>query len=469
MKRILSFLFVSLILTNLALAEVGTRVVYTASAPGYAGPVTVEISLNDDFTIDTLRIGDKEFIETPNIGTKVLEKEFGYQFIGKHVPLREGDVDTIAGATISSRAVIAAINAASAKAISDLNMQEKPENDPIISNKTSRPETEASNPSTTFKPTPTPTVRILPPEINNLANGGMMVRDAQRFYTQHTGKNSRFCLYQVSSGFGLGPAAMDQMRTDAKYSLYNNTLYFYSKSDGKVGLYAYNMKNGVASGDPIRIAPKNTLQYAIDDRGIYYATDGSKGIWRVDHSGKGKTLLSSHSVRSSNNVVRMIPYENKLFYINSKDNCLYNVSTSGSSNPVRLTKEGLHYFIFAEYKGQVIIIYVTYAKSDNLNYSTLRAISLDGSPIPALNGLSSIQARYINYLDGWLYYADSTQNKYLMALPLNNLTDKCLLLSVPVGYIHSFDGWITALPLESSERYFIDSKDWRVYTQPALY
>ena len=312
-------------------------------------------------------------------------------------------------------------------------------------------------------------MRIIPPEINNLANGGMMVRDAQRFYTQHTGKNSRFCLYQVRADFGLGPAAMDQMRTDAKYSLFNNRLYFYSKSDGKVGLYSYVMKNGVVSGEPMRIAPQNTLQYAIDNQGLYYATDGINGIWRVDHYGNGKIKLSPHSVRSANNVVRMIPYDKKLYYINSKDNCLYNVPTSGISKPVRLSTEGLHYFIFAEYNGEVIIIYVTYAKSDNLNYSTLRAINLDGSPIPGLDGLSDIQSRYINYLDGWLYYADSAQSKYLMAAPLDNLSAKTLLLSVPVGYIHAFDGWITALPLESNERYFIDARDWHVYIQPALY
>ena len=86
-----------------------------ASAQGYKGPIAVTLTLNADYTIKTLVIGDENFTETVHIGSKVLDKEFAEQFIGKKVPLKEGDADTITNATISSLAVIEAINLAAAQ------------------------------------------------------------------------------------------------------------------------------------------------------------------------------------------------------------------------------------------------------------------------------------------------------------------------------------------------------------------
>ena len=86
-----------------------------ASVQGKIGPVAVTLTLNADHTIKTLVIGDESFKETVNIGTKVLDKEFAQQFIGKKVPLKEGDIDTITNATVSSLAVIEAVNLAAAQ------------------------------------------------------------------------------------------------------------------------------------------------------------------------------------------------------------------------------------------------------------------------------------------------------------------------------------------------------------------
>ncbi|MEZ7872409.1 MAG: FMN-binding protein, partial [Eubacteriales bacterium] len=86
-----------------------------ASAQGYKGPIAVTLTLNADYTIKTLVIGDENFTETVHIGSKVLDKEFAEQFIGKKVPLKEGDADTITNATVSSLAVIEAINLAAAQ------------------------------------------------------------------------------------------------------------------------------------------------------------------------------------------------------------------------------------------------------------------------------------------------------------------------------------------------------------------
>ena len=82
----------------------------TSSSKGYGGPVSVTVTLNDDDTIEALTVGDADFAETQGLGSKVQDEEFIKQFIGKKVPLQEGDIDLIAGATISSEAVIKAIN-----------------------------------------------------------------------------------------------------------------------------------------------------------------------------------------------------------------------------------------------------------------------------------------------------------------------------------------------------------------------
>ncbi len=82
------------------------------SSKGYGGPVAVTVSLSNDNTIVSLIIGDENFKETVGIGSKVLDADFVNQFIGKQVPLKAGDVDTIANATVSNEAVIEAINQA---------------------------------------------------------------------------------------------------------------------------------------------------------------------------------------------------------------------------------------------------------------------------------------------------------------------------------------------------------------------
>ena len=88
----------------------------SAFSSGSVGAATaVTLTLNADYTIKTLVIGDENFNETVHIGAKVMDKEFAEQFIGKKVPLKEGDADTITNATVSSLAVIEAINLAAAQ------------------------------------------------------------------------------------------------------------------------------------------------------------------------------------------------------------------------------------------------------------------------------------------------------------------------------------------------------------------
>ena len=84
---------------------------WTASAQGFAGPVAVTLTLDDSLTIQSIEIGDDQFAETDGLGAKAKDAEFTDQFVGKTLPLKDGDIDAIAGATITTNAVLDAVNA----------------------------------------------------------------------------------------------------------------------------------------------------------------------------------------------------------------------------------------------------------------------------------------------------------------------------------------------------------------------
>lgn len=86
-----------------------TDVVRIGSAQGFAGPVTVKVTLNNN-KIKGIEIDDAYFAETPGFGAKALEDAFQAQFVGKTLPLDQHDIDALAGATITTTAVIDAIN-----------------------------------------------------------------------------------------------------------------------------------------------------------------------------------------------------------------------------------------------------------------------------------------------------------------------------------------------------------------------
>ena len=84
---------------------------WTASAQGFAGPVAVMLTLDDSLTIQSIEIGDDQFAETDGLGAKAKDAEFTDQFVGKTLPLKDGDIDAISGATITTNAVLDAVNA----------------------------------------------------------------------------------------------------------------------------------------------------------------------------------------------------------------------------------------------------------------------------------------------------------------------------------------------------------------------
>ena len=84
---------------------------HTATARGFQSDVTVTYSLDADGAIATLTIDSSG--ETDGYGTRCGEGEFAERFIGKTAPFTLGDnVDALSGATVTSTAVVDALNAA---------------------------------------------------------------------------------------------------------------------------------------------------------------------------------------------------------------------------------------------------------------------------------------------------------------------------------------------------------------------
>ena len=85
----------------------------SAKAQGFGGEVAVKIGLDAEGKIVAIEIGDEDFNETPAFGGKAKEPEFCEQFIGRTGPFKLGEnVDAITGATMTSQAVVDAVNEA---------------------------------------------------------------------------------------------------------------------------------------------------------------------------------------------------------------------------------------------------------------------------------------------------------------------------------------------------------------------
>ena len=74
---------------------------------GYGGPIEIIIGIDTQGAVTGLSVGGSSFAETAGLGTQVKEAAFTDQFVGlAEMPVLNGNVDTISGATISSSAVI---------------------------------------------------------------------------------------------------------------------------------------------------------------------------------------------------------------------------------------------------------------------------------------------------------------------------------------------------------------------------
>ena len=81
---------------------------YVASTPGYSGDINIMVGLADKETVKGILIISQT--ETPGIGTRITETPFTSQFEGLAIDQVESEIDTLTGATISSKAVIEAVS-----------------------------------------------------------------------------------------------------------------------------------------------------------------------------------------------------------------------------------------------------------------------------------------------------------------------------------------------------------------------
>lgn len=87
---------------------VGT--VWEVSTYGYSSEIFLLVALSTDKRIEKIKILSQQ--ETPGLGTEITKRDFLDQFIGKNTPNLEvkKNIMPVSGATISSSAVVRAIN-----------------------------------------------------------------------------------------------------------------------------------------------------------------------------------------------------------------------------------------------------------------------------------------------------------------------------------------------------------------------
>ena len=93
--------------------------IISTSSKGYGGDVPVLTGVSTDGKLTGIRVGENS--ETPGLGTKIEEAEFTDTFVGKGTdselkavasPSAEDEVLMISGATVSTKAVVKAVNEA---------------------------------------------------------------------------------------------------------------------------------------------------------------------------------------------------------------------------------------------------------------------------------------------------------------------------------------------------------------------
>ena len=97
--------------SDVYVADNGEAVI-TCHGKGYGGNITVMVAFNPDSSVKQIKITEQS--ETAGLGSKITtEKSFLDSFVG--LPAEDftvSDISAISGATISSKAVTAAVNAA---------------------------------------------------------------------------------------------------------------------------------------------------------------------------------------------------------------------------------------------------------------------------------------------------------------------------------------------------------------------
>ena len=98
---------------NLPAAEETTGTVLTAQGKGLTGEFPVNVTVDANNAIVKVELGDSS-TDTDASFLNMVKTDANYlnQFVGKTAPVDEASIDVVAGATVSSKAVVAAVNAA---------------------------------------------------------------------------------------------------------------------------------------------------------------------------------------------------------------------------------------------------------------------------------------------------------------------------------------------------------------------
>ena len=98
--------------SDVYVADNGVGAVITCESKGYGGTITVMVAFNPDATVKQIKVTEQA--ETAGLGSKIQsEASFAESFAG--LPAEDftvSDIAAISGATISSKAVTAAVNSA---------------------------------------------------------------------------------------------------------------------------------------------------------------------------------------------------------------------------------------------------------------------------------------------------------------------------------------------------------------------
>ena len=94
-------------------AEEATGTVLTAQGKGLTGEFPVNVTVDESNAIVKVELGDSSTdMDASFLNMVKTDANYLNQFVGKTAPVDEASIDVVAGATVSSKAVVAAVNAA---------------------------------------------------------------------------------------------------------------------------------------------------------------------------------------------------------------------------------------------------------------------------------------------------------------------------------------------------------------------
>ena len=98
---------------NLPAAEETTGTVLTAQGKGLTGEFPVNVTVDESNAIVKVELGDSSTdMDASFLNMVKTDANYLNQFVGKTAPVDEASIDVVAGATVSSKAVVVAVNAA---------------------------------------------------------------------------------------------------------------------------------------------------------------------------------------------------------------------------------------------------------------------------------------------------------------------------------------------------------------------